>query len=85
LRPYCVNLKRLEISTADRWMRWPHGSHCGRALVAQTATVVQTGSLKKYVKEVRHELVMLPYYGVFDNLYKVDGAKVTMFGEVTRR
>lgn len=37
------------------------------------------------VKEVRHELVMLPYYGVFDNLaYRVDGNKVTLFGQVAR-
>ena len=36
-------------------------------------------------KEVRHELVMLPYYNVFDNLaYRVDGAKVTLFGQVTK-
>ena len=36
-------------------------------------------------KEVRHELVMLPYYGVFDNLeYKVEGAKVTLIGQVAR-
>lgn len=36
-------------------------------------------------KEVRHELVMLPYYGIFDNLaYRVDGSTVTLFGEVTR-
>src|SRR5947209_2917678 len=36
-------------------------------------------------KEVRHELVMLPYYSVFDNLaYRVDGGKVTLFGQVTR-
>ncbi len=36
-------------------------------------------------KEVRHELVMLPYYGVFDNLaYRVDGNNVTLFGQVTR-
>jgi hyperosmotically inducible protein len=34
------------------------------------------------VKEVRHELVTLPYYGVFDNLsYKVEGSKVTLFGQ----
>ena len=40
---------------------------------------------EKIVKEVRHELVMLPYYGVFDNLaYRVDGGKVTLFGQVTR-
>jgi hyperosmotically inducible periplasmic protein len=36
-------------------------------------------------KEVRHELVMLPFYSVFDNLqYKVDGAKVTLIGQVFR-
>lgn len=36
-------------------------------------------------KEVRHELVMLPYYGVFDNLaFKVDGPTVTLLGQVTR-
>jgi hyperosmotically inducible protein len=35
-------------------------------------------------REVRHELVMLPYYGVFDNLvFKVDGYKVTLMGQVT--
>jgi hyperosmotically inducible protein len=39
----------------------------------------------KIIKEVRHELVMLPYYGVFDNLaYRVDGTKVTLFGQVTK-
>lgn len=36
-------------------------------------------------REVRHELVMLPYYGVFDNLaYRVNGATVTLLGQVTR-
>ena len=40
---------------------------------------------ERFVKEIRHELVMLPYYGVFDNLaYKVDGYKVTLMGQVTR-
>ena len=35
-------------------------------------------------REVRHELVMLPYYGVFDNLaYSVDGSLVTLYGQVT--
>jgi hyperosmotically inducible protein len=37
------------------------------------------------VKEVRHELVMLPYLDVFDNLtYSVDGGVVTLAGQVTR-
>jgi hyperosmotically inducible protein len=35
-------------------------------------------------REVRHELVMLPYYGVFDNLaYSVNGSVVTLYGQVT--
>jgi hyperosmotically inducible protein len=35
-------------------------------------------------REVRHELVMLPYYGVFDNLaYSVNGGTVTLLGQVT--
>ena len=39
----------------------------------------------RIMKEVRHELVMLPYYNVFDNLaYRVDGSKVTLMGQVTR-
>jgi hyperosmotically inducible protein len=39
----------------------------------------------RIAKEVRHELVMLPYYNVFDNLaYKVDGSTVTLLGQVTR-
>ncbi len=36
-------------------------------------------------KEVRHELLMLPYLGVFDNIeYRVDGETVTLLGDVTR-
>ena len=35
-------------------------------------------------KEVRHQLVMLPFYSVFDNLqFKVEGDKVTLLGQVT--
>ena len=41
--------------------------------------------LDRVSREVRHELVMLPYYGVFDNLaYRVDNGTVTLFGQVTR-
>src|SRR5437899_5956485 len=40
---------------------------------------------EKLTKEVRHQLVMLPWYSVFDNLaYRVEGDKVTLYGEVTR-
>lgn len=39
----------------------------------------------RVAKEVRHELVMLPYLDVFDNLaYQVQGNTVTLLGQVTR-
>lgn len=35
--------------------------------------------------DVRHEILMLPYYDVFDNImYKVEGYNVTLMGQVTR-
>jgi len=40
---------------------------------------------EKLIKEVRHELRLLPYYTVFDNLaFKVEGDKVTLLGQVVR-
>jgi len=39
----------------------------------------------RIVREVRHELLMLPYFGVFDYIaYKVDGSTVTLLGQVVR-
>ena len=39
----------------------------------------------RIAREIRHQLVMLPYYGVFDDLaFRVEGGKVTLLGEVTR-
>jgi len=36
-------------------------------------------------RQVRHELIMLPYYGVFDRLaFSVNNGKVVLMGEVTR-
>lgn len=36
-------------------------------------------------EEVRHQLVLLPYYSVFDNLaFKVDRDRVTLLGQVVR-
>jgi hyperosmotically inducible protein len=52
---------------------------------AQKGAQTSDRSQERLIKEVRHELVMLPYYSVFDNLaYKVDGNNVTLFGQVTR-
>ena len=39
----------------------------------------------RIAKEVRHELLMLPYFGVFDNIeFQVNGDTVTLLGSVTR-
>jgi hyperosmotically inducible periplasmic protein len=36
-------------------------------------------------KKVRHELVMLPYYNIFDDLaFRLDGSTVTLLGAVVR-
>ena len=36
-------------------------------------------------REVMHELLMLPYFGVFDNIeYQLNGDAVTLLGSVTR-
>lgn len=42
-------------------------------------------SQDRIIKEVRHELLMLPYFGVFDYIaFKVDGSTVTLLGQVVR-
>ena len=39
----------------------------------------------KMIQQIRHKLVTLPYYGVFDDLgFNVNGGTVTLVGEVTR-
>ncbi len=49
------------------------------------AFVPGDNSEARLVREVRHELVTLPYYGIFDDLaFRVDGGTVTLMGAVTR-
>lgn len=67
------------------------------ALVFGSATNVFAGTAKKQAprdqahyeawlqNEVRHQLVMLPWLSLFDNLeYRVEGAKVILSGQVVR-
>ena len=66
----------------------------GRALAILTLTVLPlagqttantTPAEQRIAREVRHELLMLPYYGVFDYIaFKVQGYTVTLMGYVTR-
>jgi hyperosmotically inducible protein len=61
------------------------------ALAAASLTTLQaaenntpTPTEQRIQKEVRHELLMLPYYNVFDNLeFAVNGRTVTLMGQVT--
>jgi hyperosmotically inducible protein len=60
----------------------------GGVLLAQESAssyATNQANQNRIAEKVRHELVMLPYYGVFDDLaYKVDGNTVTLLGQVTR-
>ena len=55
------------------------------------APVLLQGSVRvpetqtELANRVRHELVTLPYYNLFDNFaYKVEGRNVTLYGQVVR-
>jgi hyperosmotically inducible protein len=54
-------------------------------LAVAQESAVSPKAVERIQREVRHELIMLPYLDVFDNLaYKVDGYNVTLYGQVTR-
>jgi len=53
-------------------------------LLAQEQRPAPPRGTERIVKEVRHEILMLPYYGVFDGIkYSVSGYDVTLMGQVT--
>src|SRR5580658_10392120 len=52
---------------------------------AQDRNQPSARSQERITREVRHEILMLPYFTVFDNIaYKVDGSTVTLLGQVVR-
>jgi hyperosmotically inducible protein len=61
---------------------------CGAMAGARQDAKTQRGepaSRQMLIKEVRHQLLLLPYYSVFDNLsYRIDGDTVTLEGQVVR-
>jgi hyperosmotically inducible protein len=55
------------------------------ALAGQAGREVTERAVQRIQKEVRHEILMLPFYDVFDNItYQVEGYNVTLMGQVTR-
>ena len=58
-------------------------SFCGQVCAENQA--VSPKAEERIQKEVRHEILMLPYFSVFDYLaFKVEGYNVTLIGSVTR-
>jgi hyperosmotically inducible periplasmic protein len=62
------------------------GSAISRAAFAESADSQSVQVLDPLSKAVRHELVMLPFFGIFDNLeYEIQGGgTVVLTGQVTR-
>jgi hyperosmotically inducible periplasmic protein len=56
------------------------------ATMAHPATEpVSEKAQARIVKEVRHEILTLPYFDVFDNInFRLDGYNITLMGQVTR-
>jgi len=55
----------------------------GAAGEQPAAEALSPQSQDKLVREIRHELIMLPYYGVFDNLaFRLQGRTVILEGQV---
>ena len=53
--------------------------------LAQDRDQPSAKSQERIIREVRHELLMLPYFSVFDYIaFKVDGYTVTLIGQVVR-
>ncbi len=51
----------------------------------QDPYVTGSSDESRIAKEVRHQLVMLPYFGVFDDIgFTIDGGTVTLVGSVTK-
>jgi hyperosmotically inducible protein len=58
------------------------GALIAAPMLLQAST--QGAKVKTLDQRVRHELLMLPYYNVFDNLsFRVEGNRVVLMGQVT--
>ena len=57
----------------------------GAALMGVTLSAAGNPAPRTLEERVRHEILMVPYIGVFDNLsYQVDNGVVTLLGQVTQ-
>ena len=55
------------------------------SLSAGSAQAQEPKAQQNMIKEIRHQLVLLPYYSVFDTLsFRLEGSKVILLGQVVR-
>jgi len=53
--------------------------------VAVRAQDQEPKAQQNMIKEIRHQLVLLPWYSVFDNLsFRIEGSKIILMGQVVR-
>jgi hyperosmotically inducible protein len=53
--------------------------------VIRGSQAVSENAQSRLIRQIRHELITLPYYGVFDLLsFRLQGQTVTLLGQVTR-
>jgi len=57
----------------------------GLSALAQKTQTFSPKAQARITKEVRHQILMLPDFGTFDNIaFKLDGYDVTLYGQVVR-
>jgi hyperosmotically inducible periplasmic protein len=78
------------LKTEVRRMKWGSIVILSTLLVCAIVSMAQepqpsAREQERITKAVRHELLMLPYFGVFDFIaYKVNGYEITLLGQVVR-
>lgn len=80
-----TGLMIVSLTLATGTMALANGKNDSKPQTTNTAQNGQTGDQAYIVKEVRHELTMLPYYSLFDWLeYRVEDNIVILSGQVVR-
>lgn len=83
-------MKKFTISNVVLWVLMVHlwilSGEMGAQAESNTKRTRDTAQYEQWLSgKVRHQLLMLPWYTVFDNLeYSVHGYRVTLLGQVTR-
>jgi hyperosmotically inducible protein len=86
IRPTSSGTRRALVSAFALILLLPAASAVFAAPKNNQAPAQNSANYESWLtKEVRHQLVLLPFYSVFDNLeYKVEGSKVVLMGQVVR-